>query len=290
MRTRNAASPRDQAGQPARRAGLPLGPQRRGSPEGVLLPADRPADAALGGRQVGTQVLAVQRVAHLGAQRVPGAQAGRRDSVLLTRGEHRVPDRPGGARRHHQFVAAFAGVAGAADGQLDAVQAAGVEAHVVVADRQPDGGQGLVRERPLHGQDGVVVVLVGDGDALGGGGAQQRHHLGGVGRVGDQEDLVVGEPVPDQVVDHPAGLIAEQGVLRLADADLGDVVGDAGVQEVGGPGAGDPGLAQVADVEDADTGADSLVLGHDPGVLQRHRPAAELGEFGAERLVAVVQG
>ena len=52
------------------------------------------------------------------------------------------------------------------------------------------------------------------------------------------------------------------------------------------------GLAEVADVEQADTLADGLVLGEDTpaGVLQRHVPAAELGELGAEGDVTVVQG
>ena len=49
-------------------------------------------------------------------------------------------------------------------------------------------------------------------------------------------------------------------------------------------------LAEVADVEDADGLADrGVLLDHARGVLQRHRPAAELGELRAERDVPVVQ-
>ena len=55
--------------------------------------------------------------------------------------------------------------------------------------------------------------------------------------------------------------------------------------------AGDQQLAQVADVEDADRGPHGgVLLDHAGGVLQRHRPAAELGELGPEGLVPVVQG
>ncbi len=56
------------------------------------------------------------------------------------------------------------------------------------------------------------------------------------------------------------------------------------------PGPGDADLAEVADVEETDSRADGCVLGQDPGprVLQRHRPAAELGELGAGGLVPVV--
>ena len=48
-------------------------------------------------------------------------------------------------------------------------------------------------------------------------------------------------------------------------------------------------LAEVAHVEDADRGAHRGVLLDDAGVLQRHVPAAELGELRAEGRVPVVQ-
>ena len=49
-------------------------------------------------------------------------------------------------------------------------------------------------------------------------------------------------------------------------------------------------LAEVADVEDADGLADrGVLLDHAGGVLERHGPAAELGELGPEGDVPVVQ-
>ena len=58
------------------------------------------------------------------------------------------------------------------------------------------------------------------------------------------------------------------------------------------PGPGHRGLAEVADVEDADALAHRGVLGDDAaaGVLDRHVPAAEVGHLGAEGDVAVVEG
>ena len=57
------------------------------------------------------------------------------------------------------------------------------------------------------------------------------------------------------------------------------------------PGPVDHRLAEVTDVEDADGLAHRGVLLHDAGgVLERHRPATELGELRAERDVPVVQG
>ena len=80
----------------------------------------------------------------------------------------------------------------------------------------------------LDGQHGVVAVVVGDGDALGRGGAQAAYDLGGVGGVGDEEHVLVVLVVGDEVVDDAAGLlVAAQRVLRLAGRDLAQVVGQA---------------------------------------------------------------
>ncbi len=71
-----------------------------------------------------------------------------------------------------------------------------------------------------------------------------------------------------------------------------EVVGEAGVDVLRGTGAAYERLAEVADVEQADGLAYGLVLGEHStaGVLQRHVPAAELRELGAEGDVTVVQG
>ena len=76
----------------------------------------------------------------------------------------------------------------------------------------------------------------------------------------------------------------------LPGLDPAEVVGERAVDVRRRARARDHGLAEVADVEDADRLADGRVLlDHAGGVLQRHRPAAELGELRAERHVAVVQ-
>ena len=94
---------------------LLLGDQHVPAPERVLLPADGPAEPGLVGGDVEADVLAVQRVAHLGAQGVAGAEAAGQQAERLTGGERA---RPRAARRRvvlaDQLVAALAGVAGAA--------------------------------------------------------------------------------------------------------------------------------------------------------------------------------
>ena len=130
-----------------------------------------------------------------------------------------------------------------------------------------------------------------DRHALGRPLGQPSGHLGGVGGVRDQQHPVVGVEVGDQVVDDPAGgVVAAQRVLGLAVLDPAEVVGERGVDVVGGSRADDGDLAEVAHVEDADRLTDGgVLLDHAGGVLQRHRPAAEVGELRAQRHVPLVQ-
>ena len=232
----------------------------------------------------------MQRVAHLGAQRVPGGQAA--GAHVVGRGEERVPDGDRVLGRDDQLVTQLAGVAGAAHGQLHPVERGGGEAHVVVPGGQAERAQQVRRARALDREHRVRLVLVGDGDPGGRGGAQPRGDLGGVRGVGDQEDVVVGVQVGDDVVHHAAGgVVAAERVLRLAGADPAEVVAEAGVDEVRRARPGDPDLAQVRDVEHADALADCRVLLEHAatGVLQRHLPAPEGGELRAERGVPLVQ-
>ena len=121
---------------------------------------------------------------------------------------------------------------------------------------------------------------------------------GEIGRKEREEDQAVERGLEcrlipcAEVVDDAAVLVAAQGVLRLARGDAVEVVGEAGVQEVLGAAAGDQRVAQVRHVEEADALTHGRVLGDDTaaGVLDRHRPAAEVGHLGAERHVLVVQG
>ena len=74
---------------------------------------------------------------------------------------------------------------------------------VPLVDRQAQGLEHLVGFRALDGDDAVVAVEVLDGDALRRGGREQLHDLGRVGRIGDEEDVVLAPQVLNQVVDDP---------------------------------------------------------------------------------------
>ena len=119
-RARDAPPGGAQAPQQPRRAGLLLGQQRLAAPERRLLPADRPAGARLVRRDVARQLVAVQRVAHLGAQRVARAEPAQPDALVLAGLEDRVPQLAGPVGVDQELVAVLAGVAGAADGHLGA--------------------------------------------------------------------------------------------------------------------------------------------------------------------------
>lgn len=289
---RNGPVDGHQAAQRTARAGGLLGEQGVAAPEGRLVPANRPPGAGLHRGDLQGQVLPVQRVAHLGTQRVPSGQPAGTQLEALAGREERIPDRDRVLRRHHQLVAQLAGVAGAADRQLHPGQAGGGEAHVAVLGGQAEGGQQLRRARALHGQHRVRLVLVGDGDLLRRGGAQPAHDLGGVRGVRDEEDVVVGVQVGDDVVHHAAGrVVAAERVLRPTRTDPAQVVAEAGVDELGRAGAAHPGLAQVRHVEDPHRRTHRGVLLEHPaaGVLQRHLPAPEGGELGTESGVPLVQ-
>src|SRR5262249_59971391 len=81
----------------------------------------------------------------------------------------------------------------------------------------------------------------------------------------------------------------EQRVLRLADADPVEIVGQRGLQELRRARALDLELAHVRDVEDAAVGSYRLVLWDDAFVLDRHLPAGERNHPRAEGDVRVVE-
>ena len=233
--------------------------------------------------------MAVQGVAHLGAQRVAGTQAGQFATGLADRGHQRVEHHTGGVPGWQQLVAVLTGIAGTAHPRPDAVDIRVLKGHVVHVGRQAERRQHLCRLRPLHGEHSIGAMLIGDRKFLWCNVFHRLDHRGGVGGVGHQEDLVVGDVVGDQVVDDTAGLGAAQGVLRLAGPDPAQVVGERGVDELGRARAAHQRLTEMADVEQADGVAGGVVLADRSRVGDGHQPTAELGEAGPQFTVAVLE-
>ena len=76
----------------------------------------------------------------------------------------------------------------------------------------------------------------------------------------------------------------------LPGADAAKVVGQRGVDVLGGAGSTHQRLAEVADVEQADCGARRGVFADRAGVRHRHQPAGELRETRAELTMAFLEG
>src|SRR4029077_15893978 len=70
-----------------------------------------------------------------------------------------------------------------------------------------------------------------------------------VGGVDDDQIVVGGDPVDDQIVHDAAGRQTGHGVERAPVGEAGDVVGDEALHRLGCPRAPKPDLAHVADVE-----------------------------------------
>ena len=94
--------------------------------------------------------------------------------------------------------------------------------------------------------------------------------------------------VDDEVVDDAALLVEQQVVLRLAEAELRQVIGDEVLEELERVTC-DPEPAHVGHVEQPGHVANGEVFVADRCVLLRHLPAAEIDHAAAEGEVAVVE-
>ena len=255
--------------------------QRPGADEVGVERAD-PAEAARDRVPLRPDVVAVQRVADLEPQRVARAEAARRDAA----GEDRVPQRRRVLGHAGELDPLLAGVAGAVDHHLDAVDPPHLPGERLAALQ----AEPLERARALHGEQRVVV-----GDVAHVRAAQlvldEPVEVGlAVRGVDDEQVPVRVEAVGDQVVDDAAVVVREQRVLRVAGLELRDVVREQLLEELPRLRPLDLELAHVRDVEDAGVGPDRLVLGDHALVLHRHLPAGERHEPRAGFDVLLVEG
>ena len=163
-----------------------------------------------------------------------------------------VPHGGGVRGRDEQLDAVLAGVARpahehvrrAGDGE-HAVRkrggqlAVGERAHDRARLRALDGEHGVVGEPVAHRRVVAARVLL-----------EPREVALVVRRVRHGEEAVRAEPVGEQVVEHPAVLAAQDGVLGAALARAGDVVGEQALEQRLRAGTRRLDLAHVRDVED----------------------------------------
>ena len=133
--------------------------------------------------------------------------------------EDRVPDAPGAVRGAEHFEPIFPGVPGARD-QTAAHSGHRPFAEVVVGHVEHRSAAELLdqlgRAGALHRDLRPLVALLFELDALARVGAHPFEVLLASGRIDADEQAPRGEAVDDHVVDHPAALVADRGVLGLA--------------------------------------------------------------------------
>src|SRR5690606_8052749 len=151
--------------------------------------------------------------------------------------------------------------------------------------------QDLARGGSLHRDQGVPAARV-DGDRVEAGryaAGNPRMVLLDVRGVDDEQEMVVREPVDEQIVDEGALRRGERGILRLADLQLRDVVAGQVLERRERVAPGHLDLAHVADIEEACPGANGQVLVRDAAVLDGHFPPAERHHPGAKGEMAGVE-
>ena len=153
-------------------------------------------------------------------------------------------------------------------------------------------GQATAGLRALHGQQRPLLgdVLHVDRRRAGGRRLQGGQGRGGVGGVGDHEELLLPHPPHDQVVDHRGVVVEQVGVLRPARADPAEVVGQKALEGVERAGTPKPDRPHVGDVEDHRARPAGPVLVEDAPVPDRHVPAGEVDHATAEGAVLRVEG
>ena len=102
--------------------------------------------------------------------------------------------------------------------------------------------------------------------------------------------MVAGHLVNQDVVDEPAVIVEQGGVVDLSRVEPRDGVGGDVVGELGGFRSADFDFAHMGHVEEAHGGAHGAVLVDHAGVLDGHVPAPEIHHSGAQRPMDGVQG
>ena len=137
------------------------------------------------------------------------------------------------------------------------------------------------RPRPLQRQQSKLVAAIDD---LGTGGvlAHPGEVLVGIRGVDTDEDAFGVDAVHDDVIDDAATGATQQRVLRLPIAQPVHIVDGEALHRGESARSADFDLSHVADVEEPGVRAHGRVLIENGGVLNRHLPAAEIDEAGAE--------
>ena len=111
-----------------------------------------------------------------------------------------------------------------------------------------------------------------------------------VGRIGDDQIPIAPEPVGEEIVNDPAGLVAETRVLSPTHLDPAHVIGKHQLQELQRPGPLHLDLPHVRDVEHPHMRPHRRMLLPNPLIGNRHLPPRKRNELRPPLSVEIVQG
>ena len=236
------------------------------------------------GRDVVGELVAVERQAGLEAQRVAAAEP----AGLHAAFDQLVPEVAYRLSVGIDLKSVLARVACAADYHVaDGLER--VEAEIGAIDAE-DVADDLFGLRTLNRDLGPTVALVVNGDVKSLGVAfDPCDVLVDVGCVDDEEEVVIGAFVDEEIVDDAAVGMEHHAVDDFSVGQPADIVGEDMVDKAFGVRPADGNLAHVRDIEDSAAGAHGFVLFFDAGILDRHVEAAERAHQGAEPDVQIVE-
>ena len=279
-----------EADEPPRGAGRAHLLDRVLADEVTLLRLHDPSEAGLERVRRLVDVVAVERVRHLEAERIAGAEADRRDTIMAARVEQRIPEPFGGLGGNVQLEAVLARVSRARDDRRDARHARRREAIVRdrrdVGLRQPTderlGARSLHRDQTGRRRDVLPARAAGMP-------GHPRPVLVDVRRVHRQHEAIARQARDRQVVDDAALRRAENRVLNLADVERAHVVRGQRLERRERALTVDLELAHVAHVEEAHRRAHRAMLLQDSAILHGHVPPAEFHHSRARFDMGVVE-
>ena len=256
--------------------------------EVALIQLHRPAQTGLVGVRLLVHVIAVEAQSRLQPADIPRRQPGRRGAGR----QQAVPHGRRALGGEIELETVLAGIARTRDCRRPARDLS--LDHSEVGDRGQieigcQGRQNRFRAWTLERQQGGVRAAVQDLDARAGVVTHPVHVLLTIGGVHHRRPGAIRKPVDDQVVEHAAGLVADEVVLGVTGLHLRQIVGDQSLQIVRHAVAPEADPAHVADVEKAGRLAHGGVLLAHAGVLLRHLPAGEVHHASAQRPMPLVE-
>jgi hypothetical protein len=206
--------------------------------------------------------------------------------------EQPAEDGSGGVRVEIDLEAVFAGVAGARDEGVAAEDARRPKAVILEIRRVriAEGADESGRLRALDRDERVVGGAVRDARARPGARLRPGEVLRSVRSVDDEEVVVLGSAVDEQVVYERPAVRQKRGVLNSPVRELRHVVRGDSLERREGLRPGDLELAHVRDIKETDALANRAMFLENAGVLHRHLPAAEVDQTRAELAVDLVKG